>query len=203
VWRFRSSVASVAALREPSEVWNGLSVGSDDTAVFVDHAAALSCPHGHALHSFQTRDLDGPPAATYLVQGGRLYLAEATDGRPPAEGSPEVWRIEAAAVVREQRFTLREISAPSALRIYGNCPFCDPVLTGTLEPGCHEEVVQEHAVPVGFRLSFRPGEPLRVERTSGTRDDLELELLDRGVRVLDDDEPLALAHRTLKRRASA
>jgi hypothetical protein len=176
---------------------------TDDTAVFVDHLAALSCPRGHALHSFQTRDLDGPAKSTYLVQDDRLYLAEAADGRPPEEGAPEVWRIEASAVVREHRFTLREVKTPLTLRIYGSCPACDPVLARALEPELGEEVVKEHAVPVSFRLTLRPGEPVRIERTSGTRDDLELELLERGICVLDDDEPLALAHRALKRRASA
>jgi hypothetical protein len=176
-------------------------VGSDDTAVIVDHFAALSCPHGHTLHAFQTRDLDGPAMSTYLVQGDRLYLAEATGGRAPVEASPEVWRIEAAAVVREHRFTLREMSAPLTLRIYGSCPACEPVLALRLEPSSRENAVKEHRVPVSFRLTFRSGEPLRVERISGTRDDLERELLERGVRVLDDDEPLALAHRALDRRS--
>ncbi len=175
-------------------------MGSDDIAVLVDDSAALSCHRGHLLHSFQTRDLDGSAMSTYLVQGGRLYLAEATDRRPPAEGDPEVWRIEPGAVVREHRFTLREITVPPTLRLYGSCPACDPVLARTRKPGSCEEVVKEHGVPVSFRLTFRAEEPLRVERTSGTRDDLKLELLERGIRVLDDDEPLAIAHRALERR---
>ena len=141
-------------------------MGSDDTAVFVDHSAALSCPRGHALHSFQTRDLDGPAPSTYLVQGGRLYLAEATDGRPPVEGAPEVWRIEAGAVVRERRFTLREMRAPLTLRIQGSCPACAAVRARTSEPGSRDEAVTEHAVLVSFRLTFWPGAPMKVERTS-------------------------------------
>jgi hypothetical protein len=177
-------------------------VGRDDTAVFVDDIAELSCPGGHPLHSFHTGDLDGPALITYLVHGSRLYRAEAADGRPPAEGDPEVWRIEPGGVVPEHRFTLREITAPLTVRIYGRCPVCDPVLVRTREPGCGDDVT-EHPVPVSFRLSFRPGEPVRVERTSGTRDDLELELLEHGIHVLDDDEPLALAHRAQRRGTSA
>jgi hypothetical protein len=190
-------------LRDAGEVWNCRCVGRDDTAVFVDDVAALSCPGGHALHSFQTGDLDGPALSTYLVHGDRLYRAEATDGRPPAEGDPEVWRIEPGAVVPEHRFTLREITAPLTVRIYGRCPVCDPVLVRTREPSSGDDVVTEHPVPVSFRLTFRPGELVRVERTSGTRHDLQMDLLERGIHVLDDDEPLALAHRARKRRTSA
>lgn len=175
-------------MREPGEVWNGLSVGSDDTAVFVDHSAALSCPRGHALHSFQTRDLDGPAQSTYLVQDGRLYRAEASDGRQPVEGAPEVWRIEAGAVVREHRFTLREMRTPLTLRLQGSCPACAAVLPRAQGPRFRDEIVTAHAMPVRFRLTFRPGEPMRVERTSGTLDDLEIELLERGLRVLGDGE---------------
>jgi hypothetical protein len=48
-----------------------------------------------------------------------------------------------------------------------------------------------------FRLTFRGGEPIQIERTSGTRDELKSELGARGVYVLRDDEPLAVAHREL------
>lgn len=54
--------------------------------------------------------------------------------------------------------------------------------------------MNERQLWVEFRATFGPGEPRRIERTSGTRDDLAAELRDDGLRVLRDDEPLAIAH---------
>jgi hypothetical protein len=48
-------------------------------------------------------------------------------------------------------------------------------------------------------MTFREGEPLKVERVSGDRDALVEELRRAGLRVLSDDDPLAIAHREIKR----
>jgi hypothetical protein len=37
-----------------------------------------------------------------------------------------------------------------------------------------------------------------MERTSGTREDLAAELRNEGLRVMRDDEPLAIAHREIR-----
>lgn len=123
--------------------------------------------------------------STYLLHGERLYRAEASGGRLPIEGSPEVWRIENGGAVREHRFTLREIEAPLTLHIHGNCPACRRVPARTATASSCDELVTEQAVPVSFRLTFRSGEPVRVERTSTAGDELELSRFERGGRVLD------------------
>ena len=133
---------------------------------------------------------------------GRLFLAEATAAGAHAETGPEIWRIEGDAVVREHRFMLREIEGPLALSLYGDCKACDPVLVCAAQRGS-EQVLSEHPVFVSFRLSFRPGQPMHVERTSGTRDDYKDELRRRGVCVLDDDEPLAVAHRARSKKPTS
>jgi hypothetical protein len=54
-------------------------------------------------------------------------------------------------------------------------------------------------ISVDFRLTFREGEPMKVERVSGDRGALVEELRRAGLRVLSDDDPLAIAHREIKR----
>jgi len=47
--------------------------------------------------------------------------------------------------------------------------------------------------------TFREGEPVNIERVSGDRLALVEELRRTGLRVLADDDPLAVAHREIKR----
>jgi hypothetical protein len=85
------------------------------------------------------------------------------------------------------------------LEEYSHCDECEPVLVRTDRPGLFGDIVSEHSLFVDFNLTFRPGEPVQTERTSGTRDELKAELRRRGVYVLEEDEPLAIAHREIKR----
>jgi hypothetical protein len=61
------------------------------------------------------------------------------------------------------------------------------------------DLVCEHPLFVDFTLTFRPNEPLQVERTTGTREEFKRELAARGLYVLEDSEPLAVAHREIAR----
>ena len=64
------------------------------------------------------------------------------------------------------------------------------------------DFVQAHALFVDFKLTFLAGEPIQVERDSGSRADFAADLQRRGLYVLDDDEPLAIAHREIERARS-
>ena len=61
------------------------------------------------------------------------------------------------------------------------------------------DIVDERRLSVDVRLTFREGEPLKIERVSGDRGALVEELRRDGLRVLSDDDPLAIAHREIKR----
>jgi hypothetical protein len=176
-------------------------MGLYDTVLFVDRIDEVSCHRGHALRWFQTKDMREPSMHTYLVHHGRMYLAEAADATFAAEDDAESSRIEGddhPYAVREHRFKLHEVRGPLTLRVYGSCKACEPVLVRRGEPGFLGDLVIEHAVFVDFRLSLLPGAPIAIERTSGTRDDLKADLRARGVYVLEDDEPLAIAHCELR-----
>ena len=73
----------------------------------------------------------------------------------------------------------------------------------TDRPSVWGDIVSEHNVFVDFRVTSRPAEPLQIERESGTREDLKQELRARGLFVLEDTEPLAIAHRELTRAREA
>ena len=172
-------------------------MGMFDTVIFLDGAARIRCADGHRIRSLQTKDLEEPSMSTYLVHDGRLYLAMSIERRWSADEASG-WRLEGERAIREHRFELREVEAPR-IRIYGHCDECEPLLVRSDRASFLGDFVTEHKLFVDFRLSFRRGEPLQVERESGARDDLGNELRARGLYVLRDDEPLAMAHREIKR----
>ncbi len=61
------------------------------------------------------------------------------------------------------------------------------------------DIVQEHRLFVEFSLQFSDGEPMRVQRVTGGREELMEDLRRAGLRVLEDDEPLAVAHHEIQR----
>ena len=174
-------------------------MGLFDTVEVLDDVAALRCPEGHAARSFQTKDLDEPSMSTYLVTDGRLYLASSRREPATADDASGRWRIEGSHAIREHHCDLKEIAMPRTVRVYGRCSACAPVLVRADRPGILGDIVQEHELFLDFALTFRRGEPLQIERTSGTRDDLKRDLRARGVYVLEDDEPLSIAHREVQR----
>ena len=173
-------------------------MGLANTVIALDAAPGLSCPAGHVLRSFQTKDLDHSSMATYLVHRGRLFLA-GKGGLTDECDETVSWRIQGNMAIREHHYSLREVQPPQAMRVYGRCYECDPVLVRCDDTTFLGDLVQEHALFVDFRLTFRAGEPVQIERESGSRAELREDLRRRGVYVLEDNEPLAVAHRENER----
>jgi len=173
-------------------------MGMFDMIVFLDTLSSLSCSEGHALSSLQTKDLPEPSMNTYLVQGGTLYLAVA-DATDTSIEAPTDWRIEGTRAIHERCHQLREVQAPRTLRAYGSCDVCEPLLVRSEAPQVWYDIVIEHPPFADFRLTFRPGEPLLIERLSGTRADLEADMRSRGLFVLSASDTLAAAHYELRR----
>lgn len=174
-------------------------MGMYDTIEVLDDARELCCPQGHALRSFQTKDLDDPSMSTYLVHEGKLYLASTREDRASDHDDADQWHVREGEAVHEHRYVLREILGPRTVRAYSSCRSCTPVLVRTSGVGVFGDFVGEHALFVDFALTFRRGEPMQVERISGTREDLAKELRESGHYVLSDDHPLAMAHREIQK----
>lgn len=135
---------------------------------------------------------------TYLVHAGALYLASPAGDRRFQDDEARGWRVRGEEAISEQRFQLRAVRPPRGVRVYDHCRECDPVLIRTEGASLVGDIVAEHDLFVEFSLTFPPGEPLRVERTSGPRDAMKQDLRARGLCVLDENEPLAIAHREVK-----
>jgi hypothetical protein len=135
--------------------------------------------------------------STYLVEGGRV--ARAVRG-PWGDGEKaSSWRIEAGEAVHQTRYRLEQVVLPQDVRVYAHCGACTPVLVRTDAARSWGDIVAEHRLSVDFRLGFREGEPPEIERVTGGRDQLMDELRESGLRVLRDDDPLAMAHREIQR----
>jgi hypothetical protein len=170
-------------------------MGMYDNVVFLDQQ--LTCPAGHPVGELQTKSFPDPSMSTYLVQGGRVVLAE----RGPWDDEDErsAWRISGGEAIHERRYTLRPVSPPPEVFVYSHCSECEPVLVRADHPRPWGDIVDERRISVDFRMTFREGEPIEVERFSGDRGALVEELRRAGLRVLSDDDPLAIAHREIKR----
>jgi len=172
-------------------------MGMFDYVLILDDRADIRCPAGHPLRAFQTKDFEEPSMATYLLSGGRLFCALGTDTWSSGGAEAVRWHVSGMRAVRESRYELREVPGPRRVRVHDHCDACDPVLVRTDQRRSLGDLVSEHPIFVDFTLTFRAGEPLQVERTTGTREEFKRELAGRGLHVLEDSEPLAVAHREL------
>jgi hypothetical protein len=184
-------------VREQNEEMEAL-VGMYDSVIILDDLEDVGCPHGHSLRVFQTKDLENASMNTYLVFGGRLLLT-LRDEEAVDEIEARGWRLHDDEAILEKRFGVRQVAQPRTLRVHTSCSQCEPILVRT-EPGTFRgDIVAEHRLWVDLMLTFRPGEPVQVQLTSGTRSDMKADLIRRGCVVLAEDEPLAIAHRELTR----
>lgn len=173
-----------------------------------DHVVVLdepfSCPVGHVLTDLQTKSFPDPSMSTYLIHRD---LVLRTAGRAWSDGDAEdersSWRIAGEEAVHETRYRLEPVSPPAEVNVYTHCDHCEPVLVRTDRASLWGDVVQEHRPFVELVLRFSEGEPISVHRVSGDRAALEEDLRRSGVRVLADDEPLAIAHREIQRARQA
>lgn len=170
-------------------------MGMFDHIVVLDET--LQCPHGHTVSEFQTKSFDDPAMTTYLVEGPRVYRVARERIADAAEGSREHWRLETGEAVFQRRHAIEPVSPPGEIVFYTSCSECPPVLIRHDHPHAWGDLVGERQLWVEFRVTFDGGER-RIERTSGTREDLVAEIREEGVRVLRDDEPLAIAHREIR-----
>lgn len=167
-----------------------------DNVVVLDET--LRCPHGHHVEGFQSKSFADPSMDTYLVQGPHVYLVARGRLGGFDDTVAEHWHLEHREAVFQRRHAAEPIVPPSEILFYTSCDECSPVLVRCDHRRVWGDLVDERQLWVEFRATFGPDGLRHIERTSGTRDDLMTELRDEGLRVMRDDEPLAVAHREIR-----
>jgi hypothetical protein len=171
-------------------------MGMYDHVVVLDET--LCCPHGHRVGSFQTKSFGDASMDTYLVEGPHVYrVARGVFGESD-EAAGEHWQLEGPDAVFRRRHTVEPVVPVGEIVFYTSCGECAPVLVRSDHARAWGDLVTERQLWVEFRATFNVDGSRHIERTSGTRDDLVTELRDEGLRVIRDDEPLAIAHRELR-----
>lgn len=167
-------------------------MGMFDHVVVLDEV--LRCPDGHQVDGFQTKDFDDPSMNTYLLDGPHVHLV-ARDGLDSADSNEAArWRLEGNEAIYQRRHAVSTVVPPGEIEFYTTCDACVPVLVRSDHPRVWGDLVNERRLWVEFRATYGTNHQRRIERTSGSREDLMAELRDEGVRVMRDDEPLAIAH---------
>jgi hypothetical protein len=171
-------------------------MGMFDNVLVLDET--LRCPHGHRLEGFQTKSFDNPSMNVYLVEGPRVCRVPRGMFGGPSDTSPEHWQLDGDEAVFERRHAVEAVVPSREIVFYTSCGECAPVLIRGDRGRAWDDLVDERQLWVEFRATLGPNESRRIERTSGTRDDLVAELREEGLRVLRDDEPLAIAHHEIR-----
>ncbi len=175
--------------------------GGDDLGMF-DHVVVLDeilrCPHGHRVDGFQTKSFDDPAMGTYLIVGPEVQRVAGGASSDADDAPEERWTLEGGEAVFQRRHAVESVAPPRELVFYATCEACPPVLVRSDRAYAWGDLVDERRLWVEFRATFDRGGPRQIERTSGTRDDLVAELREEGLRVIREDEPLAIAHREIR-----
>jgi hypothetical protein len=171
-------------------------MGMFDNVVVLDES--LRCPHGHRVESFQTKSFADPTMDTYLIEGPRVYLVQPSGLGDVNDTESARWLLEGNEAVFRRRHAVELIDPPREIFFYTSCDECIPVLVRCDRPRMWGDLIEERQLWVEFRATFDPEGQRHIERTSGTRDDLLTELRQNGLRVMRDDEPLAIAHREIR-----
>ena len=171
-------------------------MGMFDHVVVLDET--LRCPHGHPVDGFQTKSFADPSMATYLVDGPRVCLVTGRGLGARDDAAAEHWRLEGDAAVFQRRHAAEPVVPPREVVFYTSCGMCPPVLVRGARARAWGDLVEERELWVEFRATFDDQGQRHIERTSGTRDDLIAELREDGLPVMQDDDPLAAAHREIR-----
>ena len=162
-------------------------MGMYDTVNIVPPDKRFTCPEGHFLTEFQTKDAENALDTYYLVEDALFVL------RHEYERPGHVISRQDEGLVLVTKKPLHKVTLTSnLLRIYTSCKQCIPVLVAYSR---HDVSIAERYPWIEFHVPFRDGVVTDVTSiTWETRAELSAKLQAEGVRVLADDDWLAKEH---------
>lgn len=163
--------------------------------VTVDDSRVV-CAAGHRLHDLQTKDLECS-MLQYRVHQDRLYLTcnhKSTTQTYEADG-------ETLIVTTVSRISATNVTATAL--VYDHCGACSPILTVQDRAGFGWDMVDEHHPWCEYQMTFEKGRLVAVVPiTIESRDSLRAKLVEQGRTVLADDNPIAVRHLEIRRKAN-
>lgn len=147
---------------------------------------------GRRPERFQTKDLDCS-MAHYVIDDRLLFLCERDDEGPTLVRSP-------SGLYLESKTWLRPSTMSAVVKMYSEIRDVDPVLVLCDNVSAwNSDLVHEHFPYFELQVNFDSGVAITVKTIEeGTRASLREELHSRGLRVLEDNEQIAVLH--LKKR---
>lgn len=169
-------------------------MGMFDTIRVIGDDPRLLCAEGHQLDDLQTKDLDCN-CDIYWLYNGVLYRPPGDDEGGARESS---WDAGGDVLVRRSTEAFPRCHTTISFLVYSHCPLCRPVVFARGE--ARGSFIQDGNIDTRqpwceWRIHLAQGaveavSPVRLESRASVREDVEF----RGLRVLADDDPIALAH---------
>jgi hypothetical protein len=181
-------------------------MGMFDTFIW-DKESAPKCLEGHQIFSYQTKDLDCN-MDTYYVYKNEVFqynkhhtTDESVFSTYEKADISKIAEYPRALLLRRTDMAL-PCGFTSTVRMYANCQHCRPVLTAGTGPSWNFDRVQENNVWVELDVKIQGGSIKEIAhpkesssfRQAGSRETLKKMLKEQGVLVLEDDNPIAVAH---------
>lgn len=165
-------------------------MGLFDTIYFLENEAP-TCKAGHPITALQTKDLEHT-MASYFVVGGILFgFPEAS--KKTALGPYQDWIIEGKTLAFHNQFEAKKLAWTGSFVAYSSCDRCRPALV--VQPKSLYGAVREEAPWCQFGFEFEDGSLVKTD-TNRSNDTLSTiaRLHQQGSLVLDEDNPVAIAH---------
>ena len=178
-------------------------MGMYDTIWFID-SEAPKCVNGHPIHCFQTKGLNCNLDTYLVVEGGRVYHQE---GRA-YEKDERVYSLgryasycedemgETLGLVEEGRAQRSKISG--VVTAYNGCGKCEPVYVYDVDSWSGDKIGEKSSDST-FKFTFSNGVIIEIAPVEPrTREELRAKLEKQGCIVLEDDNPIIVAHKMHK-----
>jgi len=163
-------------------------------------ASAPKCAEGHPVTYLQTKCLQNNMDVLYVVRG-MLYIKKPSEHKVLGAYDRYDLSYNSEEVMLAKTDRAKRLRITAQIEAYNGCDKCKPVMI--LNPHGWAGMVEEKGVSIQFTLCFDDGILTNVIPSVESREQLREKLLKRGVEVLEDDNPIVVAHLMMQERERA